>query len=78
MVMDEAPEVVEKVFQNHPSAIWFGFGSKMVRSYPIRITFWKARARRCGMSSSGASAIWNARLCDAIFVQPLMLRTNRT
>ena len=29
MVMDEAPEAVEKVYQNHPSAVWFGFGPKM-------------------------------------------------
>ena len=29
MVMSEAPEAVEKTFQNHPSAIWFGFGPKM-------------------------------------------------
>jgi hypothetical protein len=29
MVMTEAPDAVEKVYQNHPSAIWFGFGPKM-------------------------------------------------
>ena len=29
MVLEEAPEAVERVYQNHPSAVWFGFGPKM-------------------------------------------------
>jgi len=29
MVLEEAPDAVEKVYQNHPSAVWFGFGPKM-------------------------------------------------
>jgi hypothetical protein len=29
LVLTEAPEAVEKAYQNHPSAIWFGFGPKM-------------------------------------------------
>ena len=29
MVLKEAPEAVERVYQNHPSAVWFGFGPKM-------------------------------------------------
>jgi AraC-like DNA-binding protein len=28
LVLAEAPEAVEKVYRNHPSATWFGFGSK--------------------------------------------------
>jgi hypothetical protein len=29
MLLEEAPEVQEKAFGNHPSAVWFGFGPKM-------------------------------------------------
>jgi hypothetical protein len=29
MVMAEAPGAVEKVFPNHPSAVWFGFSPRM-------------------------------------------------
>jgi hypothetical protein len=29
IVLEEAPEAVEKVFRNHPSALWFGQGVKM-------------------------------------------------
>jgi len=29
MVLDEAPEALERVYRNHPSAVWFGFGPKM-------------------------------------------------
>ena len=29
MVLEEAPEAVERVYRNHPSAVWFGFGPKM-------------------------------------------------
>jgi hypothetical protein len=28
MVLSEAPDAMEKVYKNHPSAIWFGFASK--------------------------------------------------
>jgi hypothetical protein len=28
LVLTEAPDAVEKFYKNHPSAIWFGFGSK--------------------------------------------------
>jgi hypothetical protein len=29
IVLEEAPSAVEKVFRNHPSAVWFGSGTKM-------------------------------------------------
>jgi len=29
VVLEEAPNAVEKVYRNHPSAVWFGFGPKM-------------------------------------------------
>src|SRR5215467_1440366 len=29
IVLEEAPDAVEKVYTNHPSAVWFGFGPKM-------------------------------------------------
>ena len=29
MLLEEAPDAVEKVFANHPSAVWFGFSEKM-------------------------------------------------
>jgi hypothetical protein len=29
MVLEEAPDSVEKVYRNHLSAVWFGFGPKM-------------------------------------------------
>ncbi|HEX5228706.1 MAG TPA: DUF1801 domain-containing protein [Bryobacteraceae bacterium] len=29
IVLEEAPEAVERRFRNHPSAVWFGFGPKM-------------------------------------------------
>jgi hypothetical protein len=29
MVLEEAPDAVEKVYGNHPSAVWFGSGLKM-------------------------------------------------
>jgi hypothetical protein len=29
MLLEEAPGAVEKIYRNHPSAIWFGFGPKM-------------------------------------------------
>jgi len=29
IVLEEAPAATEKVYVNHPSAIWFGFGPKM-------------------------------------------------
>jgi hypothetical protein len=29
IVLEAAPEVVEQVFRNHPSALWFGLGPKM-------------------------------------------------
>jgi hypothetical protein len=28
-VFEEAPNAIEKVFQNHKSAVWFGFGPKI-------------------------------------------------
>lgn len=28
MVLAEAPDAVEKMYRNHPTAIWFGFGPK--------------------------------------------------
>jgi hypothetical protein len=29
MVLEEAPDAEEKIYGNHPSAVWFGFGLKM-------------------------------------------------
>jgi hypothetical protein len=29
IVLEEAPDVAEKMYRNHPSAIWLGFGPKM-------------------------------------------------
>ena len=29
ILLEEVPDAVEKVFANHPSAVWFGFGTKM-------------------------------------------------
>jgi len=29
VVLEEAPNAVEKVYRNHRSAVWFGFGPKM-------------------------------------------------
>ena len=29
MVLEEAPDAVERVYENHPSAVWFGSGPKM-------------------------------------------------
>ena len=29
IVLEEVPEAVEKMYRNHPSAIWFGPGKKM-------------------------------------------------
>ena len=29
MLLEEAPDALEKVYRNHPSAVWFGFGPKM-------------------------------------------------
>lgn len=29
MVLDEAPEAVERIYRNHPAAVWFGSGPKM-------------------------------------------------
>jgi len=29
VVLEEAPNALEKVYRNHPSAVWFGFGPKM-------------------------------------------------
>jgi hypothetical protein len=29
MLLEEAPEAQEKVFRNHQSAVWFGFGPTM-------------------------------------------------
>jgi hypothetical protein len=29
VVLEEAPDAVEKMYQNHPSAVWFGVGPKM-------------------------------------------------
>src|SRR5689334_19515721 len=29
IVLEEAPDAGETVFQNHPTAVWFGFGPKM-------------------------------------------------
>jgi hypothetical protein len=29
IVLDEAPNAIEQVYRNHPSAVWFGSGPKM-------------------------------------------------
>jgi hypothetical protein len=29
ILLEEAPDALEKVYRNHPSAVWFGSGSKM-------------------------------------------------
>jgi hypothetical protein len=29
IVLEEAPDAVEKIYQNHPAAVWFGFRPKM-------------------------------------------------
>src|SRR5579862_1718580 len=29
IVLDEAPDAVERIYSNHPSAVWFGSGPKM-------------------------------------------------
>jgi len=29
IMLAKAPEAVERVYRNHPSAVWFGFGPKM-------------------------------------------------
>lgn len=29
IVLEEAPDAIEKVYRNHPSAVWFGSGPKM-------------------------------------------------
>jgi hypothetical protein len=29
IVLEEAPEAVERIFRNHPSALWFGAGPRM-------------------------------------------------
>ena len=29
MLLEAAPDAMEKVYRNHPSAVWFGFGPKM-------------------------------------------------
>jgi hypothetical protein len=29
LVLEEAPDAIEKVYRNHPSAVWFGSGPKM-------------------------------------------------
>jgi hypothetical protein len=29
MVLEEAPDAVEKMYDNHPSAVWYGVGPKM-------------------------------------------------
>jgi hypothetical protein len=29
IVLEEAPDAIESVFRNHPSAVWFGFSPKM-------------------------------------------------
>jgi hypothetical protein len=29
VVLEEAPELVERIFRNHASALWFGLGPKM-------------------------------------------------
>jgi hypothetical protein len=29
MLLEEVPDTVEKVYRNHPSAVWFGCGQKM-------------------------------------------------
>jgi hypothetical protein len=29
IVLEEAPEAFERMYDNHPSAVWFGFGPKM-------------------------------------------------
>jgi hypothetical protein len=29
LLVEEAPEAIEKVFANHPSAVWFGFCVKV-------------------------------------------------
>jgi hypothetical protein len=29
VILEEAPELAERIFRNHASALWFGFGPKM-------------------------------------------------
>jgi hypothetical protein len=29
VVLEDAPDAVERMYQNHPSAVWFGVGPKM-------------------------------------------------
>ena len=29
ILLEEAPDALEKVYRNHPSAVWFGSGPKM-------------------------------------------------
>ncbi len=86
MILEEAPDASESIYQVYTVAIWFGFSGKMKDMFcyiatnaghvnlgiparrarcPIRIGCWKATARPCATSSSGASAMWSAPSCGA-------------